>query len=255
MTTFEVDNVTRAEDPLPLAEDMLELVATKIKLKPESCCKLGTDVSPVQSWSTENSFVEAVQKAYQSHYPLVLSPDIIWQCVAQGFAIHVNKNAEKLRHMFVAHEGKKKLVVRRDDFVKGSPDNDWEQAFGTFSDKIRENIGDEIHGLLTPEFSTTGPVEKASSQVVLMNIFKEYFEYRVRTLCGIPSITLEGTVEDWKMLREKTISLSRFDLHWWTDAVKPILDEFVKASSGEVNKEFWQNVKVAQVDLMSLGGW
>ena len=96
MTTFEVDSITKAENPLPVAKDMLELVATKIKVKPESCCRLGTDLSPVQSWSTQNSFIEAVHKAYQRHYPLVLSPDIIWQCVAQGFAIHVNTNSEKL---------------------------------------------------------------------------------------------------------------------------------------------------------------
>ena len=242
MTTFEVDNVKRAENPLPVANDMLELVATKIKVKPESCCKLPADVNPVQSWSTQNSFVTAVHSAFACHYPLVLSPDIIWQCVAQGFAIHVNKNAEKLRHMFVAHEGKKKIAVQRDNFVKGSPDNDWEQVFGAFSEEIRKNVGDEIHGLLTPDFSTTGPVEKAASQIALMNTFKEYFVYELHTLCGIPSITLEGTVEDWKKLREKTLSLSRFDFQWWTDAVKPILDEFVNASSGVVNKEFWQRL-------------
>ena len=131
---------------------MLELVATKIKVKPESCCKLPAGASPVKCRSTLNSFIEAVHTAYNRHYPLVLSPDIIWQCVAQGFAIHVNKNAEKLRHMFVAHEGKKTLEVRRDDFVKGSPDNDWEQVFGAFSEEIQKNVGDDIHGLLTSRF-------------------------------------------------------------------------------------------------------
>ena len=242
MATFEVDNVKRAENPLPVAKDMLELITTKIQVKPESCCKLSANINPLKSWSNQNSFVEAVHTAYQSHYPLTLSPDIIWQCVAQGFAIHVNKNAEKLRHMFVAHEGKKKLMVRMDSFVKGSPDNNWERAFGAFSDEIRKNIGAEIHDLLTPDFSTTGPVEKAASQIVLMNTFKEYFQYGLYTQCGIPSITLEGTTEDWNKLREKTLSLSRFDFQWWTDAVKPILDEFVNASSGVVNKEFWQTI-------------
>ena len=198
MSTFEVDNVKRAGNPLPVAKDTQELVTTKIKVKPESCCKLHADINPVKSMFPLNSFVEAVHTAYDKHYPLVLSPDIIWQCVAQGFAIHVNKNAEKLRHMFVAHEDKKQLVIRVDDFIKGSPDNDWEQALGTFSDEIRKNVGDEIHGLLTPDFSTTGPVEKAASQVVLMNTFKEYFDFMCCTRCGIPSITLEGTVEDWK---------------------------------------------------------
>ena len=167
---------------------------------------------------------------------------MIWQCVAQGFAIHVNKNAEKLRHLFVAHEGKKKIVVRRDEFVKGSQGNDWEGALGDFSEEIRKNVGNEIHGILTPEFSTTGPVERAASQVVMMDALKEYFDFRLLSSCGIPEITLEGTVEDWKKLREKALSLARFDLQWWTDPLKPILDEFVNAASGKIMKKFWQSI-------------
>ena len=242
MTTFEVDSVKRAENPLPVAKDMLELVIKKTKVKPESCYQFPDSLSPVESLSTLNSLVEAIHTAYEYHYPLVLSPDIIWQCVAQGFAIHANKNAEKLRRMFVVHEGKTKIAIRRDDFVKGSPDNNWEQVFGAFSEEIRKTVGDEIHALLTPDFSTTGPVEKAASQIVLMSTLRDYFEYEVRSSCGIPSITLEGTVEDWKKLREKTLSLSRFDFKWWTDAVKPILNKFVKASTGVVKKKFWQKL-------------
>ena len=242
MSTFMVDDVETAKEPLPVAPNPMEVIGNKIQVKPESCSKFPEHLNPVGKGSTLNSLVGAVQVAYSKHYPLVLSPDIIWQCVAQGFAIHVNKNAEKLRHMFVAHEGKEKIVVRVDDFVKGSPDNDWGRALGKFSDAIREHVGDEIHSLLTPEFSTTGPVERAAAQVVLMNTFKEYFEYICTTICGIPSVTLEGTVDDWKKLREKTLSLSRFDFQWWTDAVQPVLDEFVNASSGVVKKEFWQSL-------------
>ena len=115
--------------------------------------------------------------------------------VAQGFAIHVNKNAEKLCHLFVAHEGKKKIVVRRDEFVKGSQNNDWEGALGDFSEEICKNVGNEIHSILTPEFSTTDPVKRAVAQVVIMDAFKEYFDFWCSSRCGIPEITLEGTVE------------------------------------------------------------
>ncbi len=244
MATFNVDNVEVSKLPLPSisTQNIPDLIGRKIKVKPESCCKLSENLNLVENHSSLNSFVEGVHTAYAKHYPLVVSPDMIWQCVAQGFGIHVNKNAEKLRHCFVEHEGKKKIVVRMDHFVKGSQDNNWELALDTFSEGIRKNVGDEIHSLLTPDFSTTGPVEKAASQVVLMDTFKEYFEYICMTMCGIPSVTLEGTVDDWVKLRDKTLSLSRFDFEWWTDSVKPILDEFVNASSGKVNKGFWQSM-------------
>ncbi len=243
MATFNVDDVKVCEQPLPSvnSQSIPDVIGKKIHVEPESCCKLSEKLNLIKSYFSFNSFVQAVDTAYALHYPLVLSPDMIWQCVAQGFGIHVNKNAEKLRHYFVEHEGKKTIVVRVDHFTKGSRDNDWESAFGDSSEGIRKNVGDEIHDLLTPDFSTTGPVEKAASQVVLMNTFKEYFGFMSMTMCGIPSVTLEGTVEDWMKLRDKTLSLSRFDFKW-TDAVKPILDEFVNAASGKVNTGFWQTM-------------
>ena len=242
MTTFEVDDeVRKATVSWPKA-DLPAILTCKMQVKPESHFKFPQHLDPVGHLRVGNSFVGAVHAAYDNHYPLVLGPDMIWQCVVQGFAIHVNKNAERLRHLFVAHEGKKKIVVRRDEFVKGSPGNDWEGALGDFSEEIRKNIGNEIHSILTPEFSTTGPVERAASQVVMMDAFKEYFDFRLLSSCGIPEITLGGTVEDWKKLREKALSLARFDLQWWTDPLKPILDEFVNAAFGKITKKFWQSI-------------
>ena len=241
--SFPVHNVKTARRPLPAVEPD-KLITDTLKVTPEAFSKPPESLNLVDVRLTfrKNRLVGAVHTAYDQHYPLVLSPDMIWQCVAQGFAIHVNKNAEKLRHMFVEHEGKKTIAVRRDEFVKGSPDNDWEGVFGDFSEEIRKNVGDEIHSLLTPEFSTTGPVERAAAQIVLMDAFKDYFDYNAYTHCGIPEITLEGTVDDWKKLREKTLSLAKFDLKWWTDTVEPILTEFVNASSGKVNNKFWQSI-------------
>ena len=89
-------------------------------------------------------------------------------------------------------------------------------------------------GALTPSFTTTGPVERAAAQLVIMDAFKEYFSYTLHTLCGIPEITLEGTMSDWIALKEKAIALRDFDLSWWTDELNPILDQFVEAASGRV---------------------
>jgi hypothetical protein len=46
------------------------------------------------------------------------------------------------------------------------------------------------------DFSTTGPVERVVSQVVLMDALRKYFTYVIRTICGIPTVTLEGTPAD-----------------------------------------------------------
>ena len=239
MATFKVDSVPKESSPLP-HENLEQATRNRIgRVKPEAVSK--TIRPTVSSGYFTHTFVSAVNLAYAQHYPLVLSPDAIWMCITQALSQHINANAEKLRNMFVEHEGKKEIIVRRDDFVKGSPDNPWPEVFDEFSEQIRKHVGDKTHYLLTPEFSTTGPTEKAAAQVVLMDSFKEYFDYTVMTLCGIPEITLEGTVDDWKKLRDRALGLAQYQLDWWITALKPVLDQFVAAASGSVDREFWSN--------------
>lgn len=105
--TFAVDDVEKATSPYT-ALSLLDALTDKIEVTPESCFRLPDSLILAEANSIENSFVGAVHAAYARHYPLVISPDMIWQCIAQGFAIHVNRNAERLRDLFVTHEGKKK---------------------------------------------------------------------------------------------------------------------------------------------------
>ena len=211
MATFKVDSVPKESSPLPHV-NLEQATRTRIGgVKPEAFSKT-TRPTVYSGYCGSHAFVSAVNLAYAQHYPLVLSPDAIWMCVAQALSQHINTNAEKLRNMFVEHEGKKELAVKRDDFVKGSPDNPWPEVFDEFSEQIRKHVGDKTHYLLTPEFSTTGPTEKAAAQVVLMDSFKEYFTFGLHTRCGIPEITLEGTVDDWKKLRDKALGLAQYDL-------------------------------------------
>ena len=188
-----------------------------------------------------HAFVSAIHTSYAHHYPLVLSPDTVWLTIAQGFGNHVNANAEKLRKMFVSHEGKKLIMIRRDGFKKGSRKNDWQGCFSEFSEKISEYIGKK-RDLIVNDFSTTGLVERAASELVLMDSMKSYFKYGMRTCCGIPNITLTGTVEDWKNIRVRAENLSEFDLKWWVDALIPTLDHFVKAAEGNPDIKFWDNM-------------
>ncbi len=44
---------------------------------------------------------------------------VIWLLIVQQLAIHINQNAESLRHLFVTHSGKELIDIRADDFIKG----------------------------------------------------------------------------------------------------------------------------------------
>jgi hypothetical protein len=236
--TFAVSKVWRARRPLP-EQRYHQAVADFLGGPVESCSNYrGRLVAGARS----HPLIAALHAAYSSHRPVCLSPDIIWLTLTQGLAHHVNANAEQLRHHFVRHEGKLTIAVRRDDFVKGSPENPWPEVFSEFSAAIRGHIGEETHRLIVADFSTTGLVERAASEVVLLDAMHAFFSYEVHTICGIPSVTLEGTVEDWEAIAGRTEAFARFGLGWWVDALRPILGQFVAAAGGKVDLEFWESM-------------
>jgi hypothetical protein len=185
--------------------------------------------------------IVALQRGFMQHRPLCLSPDMIWLLICQGVAHHVNVHAETLRPRLVRHRGKAQIKVRRNDFIKGSPENPWGEVIDEFSARLREHIG-PTHDLFVPRFSTTGPTERIAAEIVLLNAMQNYFEYVLRTLCGIPAITLEGTAEDWQALAERAGAFAEFDLEWWLTPLQPILQEFIATARGEVRRPFWESI-------------
>lgn len=235
MFTFDVSEV-------PLGAKSLTPTTVEAALE----AKLGTRVEASASnlphlvETPLHGLVGAAHLAFMGHYPLALSPDDVWLCIAQGFAQHVDANAEGLRDRFVKHEGKVQIVVRRDDFVKGSPDNDWPGCFAEFSAQISKHIG-PARDLVVAEFSTTGPIEKAASEIVLMSAVRHYFDFMLLTLCGIPRVTLLGSAADWTKIRRRVERLEGFDLGWWVSALLPVLDQVVAAASGRPDQAFWRS--------------
>jgi hypothetical protein len=155
-----------------------------------------------------HSFFNGMYQAYADHRPFVLSPDMIWLLISQGFARHVNANPEKLRKYFVDFSGKSSLVVnsQRDLF---KDDINWEEIFPQFTAYIAEHTGKELINTLTADFSTTTAVEKVASEITIMEAMEPYFEFVVMyAVCGIPEITLLGTTEDWQKVLDKTGKLS-----------------------------------------------
>jgi TonB-dependent SusC/RagA subfamily outer membrane receptor len=190
-----------------------------------------------------NSFFYGMYQAYADHRPFVLSPDMIWLLISQGFSRHVNLNAEELRKYFVDFSGKTELYVRNDKIDLSNPNSPWELVFPKFTKQIGKYTGKDLIDVLSSNFSTTTTVEKVASEITIMEAMKPYFNYTtIRIVCGIPEITLEGTTEDWQNVLNKAQYLKKYKLDWWIDEIEPILKEFVKASKGEVDAVFWRNM-------------
>ena len=107
--SFQVDKVERATKLLQLST-VDEAVKGRLKIQCEVTFSTSRKIVNIAKF--DNRFLATVHAAYSEYYPLVLTPDVIWMCIAQGFAKHVNCNAEKLRHLFVQHKDKKELHTR-----------------------------------------------------------------------------------------------------------------------------------------------
>jgi len=85
-----------------------------------------------------------------------------------------------------------------------------------------------------------------------MDAVKNFFDFKMRTCCGFPSITLEGTDQDWQTLRKNTKSLienrcTKDMSTWWLASLMPLLDKICNErdnikNSKTVDSEFWNNM-------------
>lgn len=234
MKTFAVSDVARGKPYESL--DARECVRSLL-VKPAE--DMHCAAARLVSCDTQHAFVKAAHDAFYDHHPLVIRPDDIWFCIAQGFAAHVRQNAEVLRSRLVTHEGKRTLVVARPDFVLGQP-NPWPEVFDAFSVQIGECVG-ELKDVVSIRFSTTTLVEAAAFDVCLMETFEGYFDYEVRCGCGIPEIRLLGTPEDWASMIPRIRQLATYGLEEWSETLCAVLDKIHRAAAGEVDIDFWRS--------------
>jgi len=205
-----------------------------------------------------STYFKMLIRAYAEHRPLELTPDDVWLIIQQGFAHHINLNAEQLRDKFVNHEGKITLSVEaKQNFLdpEEAKTVNWPTIFDGFVKKMKDNTVGDIVDNSCANFSTTNTESRIASQITLMNALKPYFNYKVITFaCGIPYITLKGTPEDWQMILDRVRGMEQYDLKWWTDKLCPVLEEFVKTSQGNPDQQFWRcMIRKIQVDELRGG--
>ena len=77
-----------------------------------------------------------------------------------------------------------------------------------------------------------------------MSSLKEYFDFGMRTLCGMPGVEMKGTLEDWNQLVTKTENLKEMlepllielKLNQWFSSTLTILKKLVDTCQGNPDK-------------------
>ena len=147
---------------------------------------------------------------YNNHWVLKTSPDDWWNVIVRNISQAVDENGDKkkVRNFFVSHEGKKQISVVVPELGLKNEEYGW--LFDQFSEGIKKNI--KVPGyvdIMKADFSTTTSDQLISSEIMLMSSLQKYFEYVVRTRCGVPGVEMKGTLEDWNHLLTKTQNMKK----------------------------------------------
>lgn len=231
MVNFAVDDVIPAGDALP---------TQAISDLHEDAMFIGGDpAARVLEPNGVHPLLSAVGRAFAEHRPLVLSPDAVWLTITQNVAHHIRMHARQSRSDLVRHTGRKTLTVRIDGPMPIDRES-WRQAVASF----RKMLAAESYSsdLFECDFSTSTEVERIAGQIVALDAYSPYFAYRMVAICGIPTITLTGTVEDWQKIRDRIDVIAGLGLEKWCRSLAPIADQFVRAAGGDVDTAFWQRI-------------
>ena len=216
------------------------------------------------------SLIQGLILAYKNHFPITITPDMIWILILQGVSRFMEKYSNLVRERFVDFSGKKDLKIKKLEYSPYTATKEvWNGIIKEFTQKIEQNVGKEIISNLECNFSTTTQVSKVTSQVSIMSAMKQYFNYKLLMEgCGISAITLEGSVNDWEKIKSKLKFLSSKGFQWWTKHLIPIIDNIILtikyySKNKKINEQlinFWKGMirvkgKGDMYDPHIINGW
>lgn len=213
-----------------------------------------------------NYFIGAYLHAYNNHQDIIFSVNDLWSIITLMLSRYINDNSEALRSKFVTHDGQKKLtVVEFADSVEESlfMEKQWDFFFEQIHGQIKKNTREGVVDILENNFSVANTFHKLFSTVTIMDSFKKYFEYgRMIMGCGIPNVHLEGTREDWVLLKTKIQSMSTFamselssdTLNIYINKLSLIVDKCIDTYDGNVDVDFWNNIMTTEIERIGSGG-
>lgn len=211
-----------------------------------------------------NGFVYSAYIAYGKHHHLTIRPDNVWFAILSQLGFYLGKHSKpkRLRYsMVLPAETKQITLAYRDGHSSGS------RIYAYLAQKLNDEIFDEIRDPLwaTPSFTTTTETDRAVASVLLMGTMQQYFECDLVMLCGLPSVTLLGEIEDWQEINDRIdylYQLDRVPLTRFANMLSPILrhmiHSFTHPTSEEI-KTFWNTMITtrppADGEFWVLSGW
>lgn len=194
-----------------------------------------------------NGFVFTALNAYVSHYHLEIRPDDVWLCILTQLCTYMKVNCDDLclHQTFVKHQGMAPLVLAYDISYESL---DHAKYANDVLRLLKDNITHpQFVDWIIPAFSTSNLDDEVAAAIVAMGSFDAYFDYKIYSSSGLPSVTLLGTKEDWHKILARIGMLPTFgdEPAMWYELLTPILQRFVSSFEdpfSEATTEFWEKM-------------
>lgn len=195
------------------------------------------------------NYLDYLGKCWNSHYGIIVSPDIIWHIIMYETAVQIKKKPNTYRELFTDSDEKKVITIVSSEVMIPL-------------DELYERLGKLVPtdtDLFVPSFSTTGEMERMAFISTFADAMQVYYDYMM-LLCGIQKIKILGTQEDWDKiisnLKKLKSILGGAGLGVYYDRIIPIVE---KIASLHVNVEFWNNIfsleKCGSGSQVVMNGW
>lgn len=142
------------------------------------------------------NFLDCLSAAWAAHLGVRVTPDVLWHALLCEVSRIVLDDPEEYRHLFTrdpAGSATREISVQADDPVR--------LPLEKIVAALRAQVPSDVDAFL-PEFSTSTPHARAARHAAFAEALSPYYHYSM-FLCGIPFVEVDGTPEDWALLRER----------------------------------------------------
>lgn len=185
----------------------------------------------IEGDSAHKNYIEYLLAAWDAHYGIVVSPDIIWYLFQCELTSIVATNADTYRDLFTTSKEKKNIVVQSNSLTV--------MPLEALMKALIKEIPSEVASFL-PEFSTSNARAIFARFAAFADMVSPYYNYMMY-MCGFPAIDVRGDQADWAKLHNRWKCIGKmFTKH--QDYIARVDDVIGQICGSLGDADFWRNM-------------
>lgn len=197
--------------------------------------------------NTGSLFLNTVHYCFADHYPLGIRPEALMYMVTHEVGVTVKQHPDSYRSLFTTSAEKQLISVQVDELDIDDPESPWHLGVQRIREVLDQKVPSDLMRHCLPGF-TTDNLESSTAQVIaFMDAASPYYDYLMRTCCGIPKIRLFGEPEDYRRLLsacEKLAGYFQEHLGTYFEHLLPVLRKILAQVDGTelLDQDFWSSI-------------